>query len=94
MEVARETKRRKKVSEAEKLALELSKAACDLYKINPDHSQQNHVRFSGNKVSFPSSGWLSCEATSCNLTKVGQQISYCSQAEFRCSDEFCFFFKR
>ena len=83
MEVGRETKRRKKVSEAERLALELSKAACDLYKINPDHSHQNHVRFFGNGAIFPNSGWLNCNSPRCNLTKVGQQISYCSQAEFR-----------
>jgi hypothetical protein len=82
-EMVRETKKRKKVSDAERLALELSKIACDLYKITPDNSQHNNVRFVGNKARFSVSRWLNCNAPSCNLNQIGQQTCYCANAEFR-----------
>ncbi len=79
----RETKKRKKTSDAQRLALELSKIACDLYRFTPDKSQHNHVRFVGRKAKFLDSAWLDCNAPACNLNRIGQQSCYCANAEFR-----------
>ena len=80
---ARECKRRKKVSEAERAALEIAKLVCELYKLVPRHTRECHARFENNRVLFHDSKQVNFHAESCNLTDIGQEPCYCPFAMFR-----------
>ena len=52
MEPAKECKKRKRISEAERAATDLSKLVCELYKLAPRHQQIGYLRFENNRVPF------------------------------------------
>ena len=74
---ARECKKRKRVSEAEKAATELSKLVCELYKLSTRRTQECHARFENKRVRFPNSKQSNMFSESCNLTDHRQHP--CSQ---------------
>jgi hypothetical protein len=83
MEPIRDCKRRKRVSEAEKAATEISKIVCELYKLVPRHSQESHVRFENSRVVFTQSKLNNVDAEACNLSDHRQRPCYCARAEFK-----------
>jgi hypothetical protein len=83
MDLNRECKKRKRVSEAEKVATELSKLVCELYKLVPRHTQECHVKFENNRIFFPQSKQINLDAEACNLTDHRQRPCYCSRSEFK-----------
>ena len=80
---ARECKKRKRVSEAEKAATELSKLVCELYKLSTRRTQECHARFENKRVHFPNSKQSNMCSESCNLRDHRQRPCYCPSAEFR-----------
>jgi hypothetical protein len=78
-------KRRKRVSDAEKVASEISKIVCELYKLAPRNSFGSHIKFENRRIVFPQTNPTS-EAyfgEVCNLTDHRQKPCYCSRAEFK-----------
>ena len=83
MEPAKECKKRKRISEAERAATNLSKLVCELYKLAPRHQQIGYLRFENNRVLFPNSRQIDLCAESCNLTDLRQRPCYCPFAEIK-----------
>jgi hypothetical protein len=82
MENGGECKKRKRVSEAERVATELSKLVCELYKMTPRHAQECHVKFENSRISFPQSQ-SNYDSEVCNHTDHRQRPGYCGHAEFK-----------
>ena len=76
-------KKRKRISEAEKAATELSKLVYEIYKLTPRHTPEFHARFENNRALFPNSSLIELCAESCNLTDLRQRPCYCPFAEFK-----------
>ena len=83
MEPAKECKKRKRISEAERAATDLSKLVCELYKLAPRHTQERHARFTNNRAYFANSRQIDLCAESCNLMDLRQRPCYCTFAEFK-----------
>ena len=70
-EASRDCKKRRRVSEAARVAAELSKLVCQFYKLALRHSQRTRVKFENNRINFPDSEQINMDAKACSLTFIG-----------------------